>query len=272
LRARYFYFLLTALFVSAAAQAMAATPSAAAKAPSVCDQKIRSDGPDARKRALDRAPGQVLSRLVHGTDQPATEVPLGLSPHLLETGDAAEVVAFGTQNSFQLTGVSSDAGRLLEYHFTHTLACSEEVVVPELSADGTATFAMPGDSPVVTASPPWAFDSAGVPLKTWFEVRGEVLVQLIDGTAATGEIFFDPTYTFMLCANGYWSNLSAGQYLDVYGPNTDYGYCAPAGVFNARLGYSPVWAEETNVKNDYGLGSCVPRWRLFLVARHRTFL
>jgi Ricin-type beta-trefoil lectin domain-like len=71
-------------------------------------------------------------------------------------------------------------------------------------------------------------------------------------------------YGAMNCSNGYWANLSAAQYLDLYNSSTDYGYCAPAGLFNARNGYSPVFATETNVTNDYGKtpvyqnGNCSP--------------
>ena len=68
----------------------------------------------------------------------------------------------------------------------------------------------------------------------------------------------------MNCSNGYFANLSAGQYLDLYGPTTNYGYCAPAGLFNARIGYQPVFGFDANISNDYGLvpskqfGNCSP--------------
>lgn len=68
----------------------------------------------------------------------------------------------------------------------------------------------------------------------------------LDETASA--ISYDP----MNCARGYYSRLRAGQYLDTYGDGTDRGYCAPAGVFDRRNGYLPVFATEANVANDYG--------------------
>ena len=48
---------------------------------------------------------------------------------------------------------------------------------------------------------------------------------------------------------------SAWFYLDVFGDTTtDYGYCAPPGMFraNANNNYTPVWEHETNVAREYG--------------------
>lgn len=82
--------------------------------------------------------------------------------------------------------------------------------------------------------------------------RGQ-LVQIIDATGYSGTITFDPTYTPATCAYGYYADTyNAASFLDMYGAGNDYGFCVPAGLFNARNGYLPVFASEANVANDYG--------------------
>lgn len=95
-------------------------------------------------------------------------------------------------------------------------------------------------------------DANGVELPTWYEMDGSVLRQVVDAANAKAPVLFDPTYSFMSCL-GHFSDLSAPEYLDMYGPSTDYGVCSVHGLFFARNDYLPVWAFETNVANDYGL-------------------
>lgn len=113
--------------------------------------------------------------------------------------------------------------------------------------------------PLGWISEPFAVDSTGTSLPTWFEASGSQLRQIVDATDALPPIIFDPTYSFLNCA-AYFSNLSAYWYLNLNSDDT--AYCPILGMLDAYRGYRPVFGFETNVAREYGLviarqdGSC----------------
>ncbi len=123
-----------------------------------------------------------------------------------------------------------------------------------LQADGSARLEIKptAQDPVgltIHIGKPWAYDSVGRPIKTWYEVSGTSLVQYVDGRAAQGHVTFDPTYTALDCA-GHWADLDAYWYLSIAA--SDIAYCPVMGMFIAANSYTPVWGYEANVANDMG--------------------
>jgi Ricin-type beta-trefoil lectin domain len=73
------------------------------------------------------------------------------------------------------------------------------------------------------------------------------------------------TSSAKMCSGGRFADLAAWELLDMYyGGAPDYDYCVIDGLFQARNGYLPIFAFETNVANDVGLvavrpnGDCSP--------------
>lgn len=201
--------------------------------------------------SLRTAPEEVKSRLTQSGD-PAAANDLLLAP-ALTGGDAAQISVLSSDRSTQLVGASEERGRLLHFEISLSAGCKVAPVPLTVSGADEFLFNVGGETGVVVVGTPWAFDSTGRELGTWYEDKDGTLAQFVDATDAVGTVYFDPTYTPYTCTNGYYSALSAGQYLDLYSSSVNYGYCVPAGLFNARNGYLPVWAFETNVANDYGL-------------------
>lgn len=142
--------------------------------------------------------------------------------------------------------------------FTHRIACGDvQAVSVAAGPNGTANLTIAysdRDAQVVSLTEPWAFDASGKPLPTRYEVDGAVLRQVVDGAGASLPITFDPTYSSLTCV-GAWTNLDAGQYLDLFDDGIDRGYCSPHGMLHASatpVGYTPTRGFETNVANDYG--------------------
>ncbi len=84
----------------------------------------------------------------------------------------------------------------------------------------------------------------------WFEEDGQTLRQLVDATGGIAPITSDPTYSFLDCSSGYYSDTSAYWYLNLN--SNDAAYCPVMGMFQASSGYRPVFGFETNVARDYG--------------------
>ena len=227
--------------------AEAATPGGSARrtTPSV-NCSLSSDAQSGA--LLARAPSEVRERVLASSEVAGPDMGITLRP--LAHAMSFHVGRLGDKK--QLIGVSQKTGSVFSVAFEPRMSCAPQTsAVAQINVDGSATLGL--ETGTVQVAAPWAFDSDGHALPTWYTTTNDGnIVQTVDATRAKAPVFFDPTYTPFTCPNGYWSNLSAGQYLDMYAPTTDYGYCAPAGLFNARNGYLPVWAFEANVANDYG--------------------
>jgi Ricin-type beta-trefoil lectin domain-like len=191
------------------------------------------------------APVQVAARLlpISNSDEHRLVVrPTGVDSYRVGSDPSGRV---------QIVGASHTAGRVIEVRFEQYEGCSVRPVSATLAANGEPEVRI-DSSLSYRIEPPWAFDASGRALETWFEVSEGNLLQKVDATSAAAPVFFDPTYTPLTCAAGYYASLSASEYLDMWGPGNDVGECAPAGLFNARNNYLPVFASEANVANDYG--------------------
>jgi hypothetical protein len=173
----------------------------------------------------------------------------------LKVSSAHDGVGFETISSVtstQVIGVTKNRESNLTVRFEHMDCSQHEPLFARMTSSGVQIVDARGE-PTYEVADPWAYDRAGNPIPTSFDVSDDgVLLQNLDTSRSVGNVYFDPTYTPITCSSGYYSDLAANQYLDLYGSSTDHGYCAPAGLFNARLGYLPVWAFETNVANDWG--------------------
>ena len=152
----------------------------------------------------------------------------------------------------QILALSTEPGRI-ETAFEHVPSCSASLKL-RTEGDGAELLITVEDGLTLSVQigRPWAMDSEGKELPTWYEVEGTELTQVVDASGASAPILFDPTYSSMSCSNGHYSSLTAWEYLDMYAPSTDYGFCSVSGMFYAANGYYPVWGFETNVANDYG--------------------
>jgi hypothetical protein len=181
------------------------------------------------------------------------------TPSIVVTATSTSPTTFESRSdeagSTQIVGQTNEVGGQISATFEHAAPCGGQVSV-HLTGNGGATVSITGsesDSTVISVDRPWALDASGRPLSTWYEVVDGGFRQVVDTSGAVPPVTFDPTYSAMNCSSGYWSWLTAGQYLDMYAANTDYGFCPIHGMFLAVRPYLPVWAFETNVANDFGL-------------------
>lgn len=158
--------------------------------------------------------------------------------------------AYSSEGTLQMVGRSDSIG-MLSFEFVHESQCSSAPVVEVSgsSTGGRVEFLDAPGMPFVYLAEPWAIDRSGRALDTWFEFDGFIVRQVIDATDARAPIIFDPTYTYIQCL-GYWSTGNAAFYMNTY--STDPAYCPVYGMLRGAVGYTPVWAFETNVANDYG--------------------
>jgi hypothetical protein len=182
---------------------------------------------------------------------PNVEAPGLASAVLGET----KLVATTNGAALQILGSTTQTGRdVVPLSVRHSLQCEgatelRMTVLPE----GVALAAVDEQNrsyPIAWAGTPWALDATGKELRTWYEVDGSILRQHIDATGAVAPITFDPTYSFLNCFAGHFSDITAYWYLNIHADDAD--YCPVMGMFTARTGYRPVFAFETNVANDYG--------------------
>lgn len=233
-----------------------------------------SSVPVAEKKAralLDSVPSSVGSRLINDqftdfpsrpalrvepmidrgkTRRPNIEAP-GLAHAVLP---GMELVISANENALQVLASTSETGRTISLAVKHTLTCQgadglridvlDEGVAIDLVDEVGGRYA------IAWVGKPWAVDATGKELRTWFEADGDVLRQFVDTEGAVGPVTFDPTYSFMNCWGGHYSDLTGGHYLDI--PANDPEWCPVLGMFEARNGYRPVLGFETNVANDYG--------------------
>jgi len=167
--------------------------------------------------------------------------------------------------SLQVLGSSPQAGKL-SLAIKHTLNCPGASAVRfDVGPSGVAVDMTLDDgrrSPIGWIGKPFAVDSTGKDLPTWFEADGQTLRQLVDATGGVAPITFDPTYSFLDCSSGYYSDMSAYGYLNLNAD--DAAYCPVMGMFQARNPYRPVFGFETNVAREYGKiilrqdGQCSP--------------
>jgi hypothetical protein len=144
----------------------------------------------------------------------------------------------------------------------HELACSTEVVLLKNVGDVTVVYATSsaGTRPVAWVSKPWATDAHGHELPTHYTVSGATLVQHVDATGAATPVTFDPTYSFISCDVGYYSDRNAAEYINMW--TNDIPDCPVFGMFVQRNNYFPVMGYQASVYDDYGLvavrqsGSC----------------
>lgn len=226
---------------------------------------------DRARTLLDSAPSVVQPRLIRQpftgfSSNPALRIQL-----LTETGEimqpaiesaglahasspTMEAAISSNDAAVQVVAATDRVGGVASLTIEHTLSCpgADELEV-RLVGEGAAISAILDDGErrsVASVAKPWAVDAQGKELRTWFEVHGTSLRQLVDTTGAVAPVVFDPTYSFLPCNNGYYSDLVAYWYLNINANDID--YCPVMGMFTARNGYRPVFAFETNVANDYG--------------------
>jgi hypothetical protein len=180
----------------------------------------------------------------------ASEAP-GLAAVALSGMDAA-ISTDGT--SLQIVGSTSTTKGVVSLSIKHTPTCKDIQSVKIQVLDKGVAIDLVEESgaqhELAWVAKPWAVDATGRELRTWFEAEGSVLRQYVDTEGAEGPITFDPTYSFVNCFSGHFSDISAFWYLNMNADDAD--YCPVMGMFMARNGYRPVFGFETNVANDYG--------------------
>lgn len=195
----------------------------------------------------------VIGRLLQPSRTPSPEPPaLGVSPRP-QNGVSFSSRASGS--NFQVIGTTERTGELLSFEFDHETMCSSTSVGQLYSSGKEAqiTIRRPNEPSLrFRIEAPWAVDARGRQLHTWYESDGLTLRQIIDAKSAVAPIIFDPTYSAITC-EGYWSNLNAYEFLNMYNnPIDDVGTCPVKGMFTASRSYIPTWGLEANVANDYG--------------------
>lgn len=152
----------------------------------------------------------------------------------------------------QIVGVAATPSDLDGHTFNVAALCSDTPTIYKKHHDGSLEVTSVDGVNLGAIAAPWAYDADGRSLDTHYQIVPDGFVQHIDTTDAVFPVTFDPTYTSISCAvYGRWANKPAWQYLDMVGL-TDYGYCPASILHERRNGYSPVWAWEGNVGNDYG--------------------
>lgn len=215
---------------------------------------IAASIPDASDAVLNEHVNELL--ISGSSSSPSTDASQERLLAVVPSATAGSISFFKVESDgmLQVVGTAPRPGRY-EVSFDHTLLCDTTASFNlEVYEDGSASISiLHRDSSVQTVgiASPWAIDSEGRTVQTWYEVRAERLIQIIDGHAATGAITFDPTYTTLSCV-GHYSDQDAFFYLNMW--QSDPGYCPVMGMFNspATNNYSPVWGWEANVANDYG--------------------
>lgn len=214
------------------------------------------------------APSTVAERLIG--PELVDAVPGGLQVKAVSPAANYRAYAADDGDDLQVVGATDRAGSVLRFSFRHSWGCGpEETPLFPTDSEGIVSLAANNGegAPPITVGVPWALDSTGASVHTWYEIEGETLVQVIDATWAEPPVFFDPTYTSFSCP-GYWSTLSAGLYLDLN--ISDSPACPTRAMFTAANNYFPVWGYETNVANDVGnVSRSSSGWRVF-GAGHRN--
>ncbi len=223
----------------------------------------RSHAGSEKNQAISSAPSTVLQRLI-GPELVEPTQREGLRVEAVSVGADYQVRKARESDDLQVIGSTDRVGEVLRFGFQHTWGCGPNVT-PLLPSDNTGLLSLAPSqtdgTSAVTLGRPWAIDSAGTPVNTWYEIDGETVIQVVDATWAKPPVYFDPTYTSFGCP-GYWSTLNAATYLDL--DTADTPACPTRAMFTATNSYFPVWGYETNIANDAGkvavklAGSCSP--------------
>ncbi len=156
-----------------------------------------------------------------------------------------------SHGSLQIIGRSAATG-LLSFSFVHSVECGDQQQMRLRQRPNGAYLDLSNgsDAPLVyELASPWAVDATGRELPTWFEFEGTTLRQVVDATAATAPVLFDPTYSTVSCS-GHYSDRTAGVYMNT--STADRADCPVLGMLRAVRRYTPVWGFEDNVANEYG--------------------
>jgi hypothetical protein len=110
-------------------------------------------------------------------------------------GDTDVVVQALASGDFRVQTVSNGPDAPTAY--TYTVG---DGVVPQLLEDGSVSLTVPTDNPSLTVevgsiAAPWAYDAAGAPVATHYEVAGADVIQHVDHTApgVSYPVVADPT-------------------------------------------------------------------------------
>jgi len=156
-------------------------------------------------------------------------------------------------STLQIVGVATSRQKIESYPFNVTTNCAGQIGF-NVHERGSVLVTL--ETPdyrqeyLGKISVPWAVDSSGTPVKTWFETKDNTLIQVVDMIDVTGKVIFDPTFTPISCSHQR-SELGAHDALNF--SISDYpAWCPPVAMFWAANGWLPMWGFETNIANDYG--------------------
>lgn len=175
----------------------------------------------------------------------------------MEASQSVEYVTLATESSVQLIGRVSAAVEVATFRYGVKAACNGTTRLELGSRGAVVVQETPegGQRLLGQFEMPWAFDSQGDPMKTWFEVDGSTLIQHVDASSAKGDVFFDPTYDGVPCG-AYTVNSSAAEYLDV--DSSSVYTCPQLTMFYSANGYLPARGYWGNVANDFGYVIAAP--------------
>lgn len=172
----------------------------------------------------------------------------------VESGQAnVRFMAQRDDQSLQIIGEAPSSGAVDSYRFTFDVGCSGRI---RFNVHERGSVLVSIDRPngrveyLGQVGVPWAVDTHGNELPTWFEVQDDVLVQRVDTRDASGSVLFDPVFTSIACTHQR-AELNAFDALNL--AQYDYPvYCPPVAMFWAANGWLPMWGYEANIANDYG--------------------
>lgn len=174
------------------------------------------------------------------------------------TGRATEFAGRFDSDKTQIVGESRGPVRAVHLvaTFTHQIECGVAAGA-ELSLEllplGQVLIRLSAsehDEAFVLVDVPWAVDSTGRELRSWFRVDGSSLLQYVDATGSSGAIVFDPTYSQLLCGS-FQNDRNASQYINMSQDDSNPS-CPGRGIFIASRGYMPQWGYEQYVFPSHG--------------------
>ncbi len=244
-----------------------------------CDPTIGLRGENSAGPGREALPAPVQSKLTSRGDKPAhapaTVTVLSAQSSASIPTQAPLLTALRDDDGLQVVGQAAAQDDILTFAFDHGTDCpSGSGIRLEMGpTGGVAVYVTQpqGEQPVATITPPWAMDESGRALPTWYGVSGSKLLQSVDARGTNGIVFFDPSYSAIVCNAGFWSDLPGYYLLNIHAVNLGGGvmddhpyYCPVFSIFYFRNGYWPVWGYEANIYNDFGVvavrgdGNCSP--------------
>lgn len=155
----------------------------------------------------------------------------GLGIAAARVSSVIDVSVLNSASSLQIVGATATPGTVVSFGIRHSLSCrGANNLKLELSEGGARLDAENSTGVrqlIARISKPWAVDSTGAELPTWYETDGLVLRQFVDTRLATGPVTFDPTYTYMTC-DGYSADVYPSVYLNFH--TSDVAYCPIMGL------------------------------------------